>query len=325
MNSLSSICSQYLDVCRRNKNLSQHTLKAYDIDLTQFQGVVGRQKSICDITKQDIIQFHHHLDEESLSPASIKRKLACLRAMFKWLELEEILEINPFHKIRTNIKFPKKLPKNVPAKDVNSMIQSAKTELGLSHTSSYKYKSIAACVTSKKSLNKLTTLVAIELMLCTGIRVGELTGITLNCIDVYERKIKIFGKGARERFVFLPDQELCDLLSTYLRVRSIVEPKTDAFLLNSRGQAASTQFLRKLVKDIAKLAYTQQKVTPHMLRHSAACELLESGLDIRFVQRLLGHSSISTTEIYTHVNDKLLKDKISNANVRKRVLKTKSR
>ena len=320
MNSLSGICSYYLEVCTRNKNLSKHTLKAYHIDLEQFVSCVGKNIDINSVTKQEIQKFHNYLSDQELSPASIKRKLACLKAMFKWLELEEQIELNPFHKFRTEIKFPRKLPKNVPAKDINNMIQQAKIELGLGKSKAYTFKEVSNRVYSKKSLNKLTTLVAVELMLSTGIRVGELSGITLDCVDVYERKIKIFGKGSRERYVFIPDEELCELIYAYTQLRLITEPANNNFLVNSRGQPASTQFLRKLVKDIAQRAFTKQKVTPHMLRHSAACELLESGLDIRFVQRLLGHSSISTTEIYTHVNDTLLKEKVSQANVRGRVV-----
>lgn len=319
MNTLGSICSHYLQICSKNKNLSRHTLKAYNIDMAQFMSCIGKQHPINNITKVELQSFHDHLIEESLSPSSIKRKLACIRAMFKWLELEEMIEINPFHKFRASIKSARRLPKNVPANELNAMIMQAKAELGLTKRQSYRFSRISRLVTRKKSLNKLTTLVSIELMLSTGIRVGELSGITINCVDIYDRKIKIFGKGARERYVFLPDQEVCDLVESYLKLRHITEPDTEVLLVNSRGKPASTQFLRKLIKDNAKNAFTKQKVTPHMLRHSAACELLESGLDIRFVQRLLGHSSISTTEIYTHVNDKQLKDKVSQANVRGRV------
>ncbi len=320
MNSLSGICSHYLQICSKNKNLSRHTLKAYDIDMAQFMSCVGKNTLIEEITKTELKKFHNYLIEQELAPSSIKRKLACIRAMFKWLELEEVIEINPFHKFRANIKSAKRLPKNVPANEINSMIVQAKNELGLHKQALYSAVQLNQLIGSKKSLNKLTTLVAVELMLCTGMRVGELSGITVNCVDIYERKIKIFGKGARERYVYLPDEELCELVHAYIQQRQITEPDNNNFLVNSRGQPASTQFLRKLIKEVAEKAFTKQKVTPHMLRHSAACELLESGLDIRFVQRLLGHSSISTTEIYTHVNDRQLKDKVTQANVRGRVV-----
>nr|WP_275443045.1 tyrosine-type recombinase/integrase [Pseudoalteromonas sp. OOF1S-7] len=174
-------------------------------------------------------------------------------------------------------------------------------------------------VRSKRRLNDLTTLVALEIMISTGVRVSELSGIDLSDIYINEKKIKIMGKGSRERFVYLTDQEIVKLLKNYIDNRPICAPNHSQLLTNSRGQPASTQFLRKLIKTLSQQSNTQLKVTPHMLRHSAACELLESGLDIRFVQRLLGHSSISTTERYTHVSDNVLQKKITKANVRKRI------
>lgn len=321
MNSIHSICTNYLKICSDNKNLSRHTLKAYKIDFNQFQNCIGMQTEITSIDKKDIIKFHDYLVALTLAPASIKRKLVSLKAMFRWLELEEIILINPFNKTRTNVKLARVLPRNVPTSKLQKLIKRAKSELGLKHYDLYCDKEIVNLITTKKQLNKLTTLIAIELMLCTGMRVCELSSIALDSIDITSRKIKLFGKGSRERFVYLPDIETCLLVKSYIQARSITVPTTSNFLVNSRGQPASTQFIRKLLREVAQESSIEMHVTPHMLRHSAACELIESGVDIRFVQRLLGHSSISTTEIYTHVSDTLLRDRISQANVRERVMK----
>jgi integrase/recombinase XerD len=315
------ICTDYLKVCSNNKNLSKHTLKAYKIDFEQFQKCIGMKIDITSINKKHITKFHDYLLNLELAPSSIKRKLVSLKAMFKWLELEEVILVTPFNKIRTNIKLPKSLPRNVPASKLHKLIKKSKSELGIKNCELYCTQEISSLVTTKKSLNKLTVLIAIELMLCTGMRVCELSGIELSSIDIAERKIKLLGKGSRERFVYLPDIETCQLVESYLLTRLIVNPETDTFLVNSRGQPASTQFIRKILRALAQRSSIEMHVTPHMLRHSAACELIESGLDIRFVQRLLGHSSISTTEIYTHVSDTLLRDKISQANIRERVMK----
>jgi len=321
MNTIHQVCSNYLKVCANNKNLSKHTLKAYRIDFTQFQLCIGTHTNILTIDKTHIVKFHDHLLALGLAPSSIKRKLISLKAMFKWLELEEIIPISPFNKVRTNIKLPKTLPKNIPASQLNKLIKKAKAELGINRYEDYNATEINNLITTKKALNKLTTLISIELMLCTGMRVGELSNIELASIDLSGRKIKLFGKGSRERFVYLPDVESCQLVKAYLQARLITLPTTSHFLVNSRGQPASTQFIRKILRELAQRASINMHVTPHMLRHSAACELIESGLDIRFVQRLLGHSSISTTEIYTHVSDNLLKKKITQAKVRRRVIK----
>jgi len=237
------------------------------------------------------------------------------------MELDDLIDISPFNKIRIVIKSPKKLPKNIPPRKMKKIIQTSRKELGLHKCTKYISSEISASIKTKKHLNKLTTLISLELMLYTGLRVAELVNININDIDTRERKIKIMGKGSRERYVFIPDIDSCELIKSYTYSRQITNPKTDFFLLNSRGRPASTQFIRKLVRLISESAGIKEKITPHMFRHSAACELIESGVDIRFVQRLLGHNSISTTELYTHVTDNILKQRISKANIRSRFMK----
>ena len=144
---------------------------------------------------------------------------------------------------------------------------------------------------------------------------GELVSIRVENIDFGSQKVRIFGKGARERFVFLPHSEIIEGLNKYLNLRKMHAAEHGFLLINGRGEPASTQFIRKLIKELVDEMKIQRRITPHMFRHSAACELLESGVDIRFVQRLLGHQSISTTEIYTHVNDNALFDRVKKADV----------
>ncbi|ADZ90157.1 tyrosine-type recombinase/integrase [Marinomonas mediterranea] len=322
MDSISRIASRYLQFCQKNRKLSGHTLKAYRIDLKQFVECTGVKTSVNAIDKKDLHKFHDYLADSELSQSSIKRKLACIRAMFRWLEQEEEIEVTPFHKFNTSIKLPKRLPRNVNKSDLKRMLTQGRRTLDQKPLKSISDENTGfSYPTSKRDLNKLTGTLALELMLSTGMRVSELVGIQLDDIFLTERKIKIFGKGSRERYVYLPDKEICQLIRHYRKARTIVESDSSNFLLNSRGQPASTQFIRKLIRLLAEQSSTQLHVTPHMLRHSAACELMESGLDIRFVQRLLGHSSISTTEIYTHVTDNVLQTKIEKAKVRSRIMK----
>lgn len=316
MKSLNCVSNQFLEVCEKQKNLSSHTLKAYEIDLEQFKACIGANSSTCDITKEDIKRFHIRLIDLELSPSSIKRKLACIKAMFRWLELEEIIINNPFHKIKLEIKLPRLLPKNVEASNLVRMIKTARKECVLFKNNRVYSSDSQLTRFSKRELNHYTVLVALEVMLATGVRVGELSRLKINDISFAKNKVKIMGKGSRERYVYIPDNELKELLEVYIVLRQHLSPDNENFLINSRGKPASTQFLRKLIREISDKANISQKVTPHMLRHSAACELLDSGLDIRFVQRLLGHSSISTTEIYTHVSDNILQEKVTAANVR---------
>ncbi|MGL1957106.1 MAG: tyrosine-type recombinase/integrase [Colwellia sp.] len=320
MHKLRETCDKYLTYCSKNKNLANYTLKAYTLDLNQLVEYFSEDKIIEEIDKYLLREFHQFLTDKEYAPATIKRKLCCVQSMFRWLEIDDVIDINPFHKLSIRIKAPKKLPRNIPFNEISDLINTAKNELGLNKKGTYCSENITDVITSKKSLNRLTALISIELMLCTGIRVGELVKIAIGDIEIYQRKIKVMGKGSRERFVFIPDDDLSLLIKSYIQLRIITEPLTDNLLVNSRGQTASTQFIRKLIKDVSTKSQVEQKITPHMFRHSAACELLEADVDIRFVQRLLGHHSISTTELYTHVQDNTLKEKISRANVRSRFM-----
>lgn len=319
---LKASIEKYLAVCSNLRGLSEHTIKAYRVDLAQFLNFVDNDILIEEISKHELSNFHHYLVESGLMQSSIKRKLACLKAMFRWFELEDLIEINPFHKFRVDLKTARRLPRNVPRSELQLLINQAQQALPLTSSGKQKAPSLhqTKLITKKRELNDITKLVALEIFIATGVRVSELASIRLRDVFIKEKKIKILGKGSRERYVFLPDEELCSLLSYYLQSRRVTEPENDFLLVNSRGKPASTQFLRRLMKELSQSAQTSIKTTPHMLRHSAACELLDSGLDIRYVQRLLGHSSISTTEIYTHVANTTLQEKLQKAEVRKRIM-----
>ncbi|NVJ64064.1 MAG: tyrosine-type recombinase/integrase [Flavobacteriaceae bacterium] len=318
---LSQASESYLNWCKYSRNLSPLTLDAYEIDLEQFSSMIGFKSDIHEIVKDSILDYQTFLFEKKLSASSVKRKMASLRAFFKWLEREEHLKANPFQKLQLDIKIPKSLPKNVPKEELWKLCRKAKEQANVSGPSSTA-TCIASRIDSSKKLNRLTAWLSVELMFITGIRVSELVNIRVHHLSLFNKKIKIQGKGSRERFVFIPDEEVCNLIGAYSIARKIASPECDNLLINSRGKPASTQFIRKLVKNTSDLAVLSNKVTPHMLRHSTACELLDAGVDIRYVQRLLGHSSISTTEIYTHVTDKVLQDKIAQANILERVKKS---
>ncbi|KZN67436.1 hypothetical protein N478_01430 [Pseudoalteromonas luteoviolacea S4060-1] len=235
--------------------------------------------------------------------------------MFRWLEQEEIIASNPMLKVDTTLKVPNQLPRNIPKKNLKKMLKTAREELGLTKGQGYELQSIDVLINSAKNLNKLTCVLSLELLFATGVRVSELVSIEFNHIMLKERKVKVLGKGQRERFVFLPSIEILTLLNTYTSVRSKLGIESSFLLVNSRGNQASPHFIRKLLRETAEKANID-RITPHMYRHSSACQLLESGVDIRYVQKLLGHQSILTTQLYTHVNDNELQKKITKANIR---------
>ena len=313
---LIDLCHIFLNTCKVTRKLSNHTIRAYTKDLSILRHYVGNEINIKDIDRNVINNFVRQLCETDASISSNKRRIACVKSMFRWMELEDYIDVNPFHKIELKLKIPRKLPRNIPSEELSILIQKARSDFGLSKHQRYTENNIRLLVKSKKDLNKLSTIVVMELLISTGLRVGELISIKEVHIFWQEGRIRILGKGQRERYVFLPDPELIKLIQSYIKVKSITTPDNDYLLVNSRGKLASTQFIRKLVKNLSQKTNIDRNITPHMYRHSAACQLLESGVDIRFVQRLLGHHSIMTTEIYTYVNDRVLQDKITRAGVR---------
>ena len=168
----------------------------------------------------------------------------------------------------------------------------------------------------------LTAYIATELLFATGMRVSELASLRDTSVDVEDGTITIIGKGNRERRVFVPD-EIKSLLSDYRNARDLCATTAETFLVNSRGAAASPQMIRRLIRLHGERSDVRDRVTPHMFRHSVATYLLEKGVDIRYVQRLLGHRSISTTEIYTHVADAALKVRITERHPRKGIVSTR--
>ncbi len=305
----------YLNVCQVSSKLSQHTIRAYTKDLCLFEELHDAEKLVCDFTKQDLERFVFHLSYQGHKQTSIKRRLASLRAFFKWLEVQEIIELNPFNKLALKLKTPYQLPKNIPRSDLSRMLKVARLQFGITDRCQYQQISHSCQQPNVRQWQCLNVLVTLEILIATGIRVGELVGIQLEQLELHEARIRIKGKGQRERYVFIPDEDGLNLLQQYLIIRNAKYHSHPFLIINSRGNPASTQYIRKLVKELAKQANVQRNITPHMYRHSAACELLEAGTDIRYVQRLLGHHSISTTQLYTHVNDKVLKEQIVNANV----------
>lgn len=304
------VCADFLVHCRAAKNLSAHTLRAYAIDLKEFERFVGPDTDVSAIDRQQLRRYLSHLFEKRrLKETSVKRRIACLKVMFRWLELDEVIAISPFHRLDARIRLPKRLPRNLTDDEVRRLRHMAMERVGLSGRVT---EAKALRVARRTDPNAFTTLVVLEVLLCTGLRVGELVSIRRADIDLTERVITIMGKGSRQRRVFLPDDETAALVSACLATTTSRPGSHDMFVVTASGAPGTTAFVRSLLREAASEAGIR-RITPHMLRHTAATRLLEHGLDIRFVQRLLGHQSISTTEIYTAVTDTTLKTAIGRA------------
>jgi integrase/recombinase XerD len=288
------------------KDLSLHTIRAYAGDVAALVRHVGPARTVDDISAELILGFLLHLRAQGLSEVSLKRRLAGIRCFAQWLLLTTALASDPCQDLAIRFVRTRRLPRAVPPSDLHRLFASLLRTAGVTDWS-------APSRTARP--NELTTLLSTALMVTTGVRVSELTSIRLMDMDMSAGEIRILGKGRRERTVYLPGGWLAALCELYLQTRDQLGVGHDRLLFNQFKNPLTPSAVRLRLAKACQRAGLSRKVTPHMLRHSAATQLLESGLDIRYVQRLLGHASITTTEIYTHVTDRALRQLITDANV----------
>lgn len=275
---------EFLTYLENEKNYSNLTIINYRKDLLEFLDFV--KCDLLTISKDDIRKYLNMLFTHNNKGTTVSRKISSLKSFYKYLKEKKIIDINPVSSIRYP-KREKSLPKFVQYNELENMITISKNgELG--------------------SRNNLI----IELMYSTGVRVSELVNIKLSDIDFQNRKIRIMGKGSYERFVFYGDYA-SEAMETYLKgLRcKILDGKVSEFLfLNKNGGKISTRGIAKIIDNIIHETSIKAKVSPHTLRHTFATHLLDNGCDLRSVQEMLGHKSINSTEVYTHVTSERLKE-----------------
>ncbi len=290
--SLTEAVSAFLLYCDVERGFSQNTVSAYRRDLGQFQKFIGRQdlhEALVVGTLQEFLA--HMLAEKELSVATARRRMACLRAFSTFVE-ERYNHPNPFATWSPKTKMPKRLPRAVPASDVQRLS-----------------KWLDKDPYSTESETAFGALV----LTATGVRISELCAIQAKDVSYDGSSVRIRGKGNKDRIVYISNQTLCKRMQVRrMKVETSNGPDAPIFR-NSRGEPLTAQTFRKRLKSLAELSGITTRITPHSLRHTAATLLIEEGTDIRLVQRLLGHASISTTEIYTHVTDQALKKAIMRA------------
>ncbi len=272
----------FLEHCGKERGLSGNTLDAYRQDIGEFTREFGGIQ-VSQVDGRGLIDFAAHLSgPRALAPATVKRRLACLRSMFRWLVRRSEIAASPFAAVEIRIRVPDRLPRCISSLDM------------------------AALSTAADGAEDFTGLATL-LLLVTGARVGELASLRLADVDAEGGTIRIIGKGDRERQAFVPDGRVADLLKRHVEVRGRSGNGDAALFVGRSGQPTSTACIRARIKSLSASAGVSVNVTPHMLRHTAATSLLEAGVDMRFVQRLLGHRSITTTQLYTHVSDRALR------------------
>lgn len=265
-----------------SKKLDGKTIKAYHIDLRQFLEYL--QETSRPPSKELLTKYIERLNK-TYKPKSVKRKIAALKAFFHYLEEEEILLENPFHKLKVHMQQPKTLPRAVPLHLIEAMLRAVYAEIDGTKGSAHKTAVRDAAV--------------MEILFATGVRVSELCGLNVKDVDLMRACVMVWGKGAKERLLYIGNAEVLDALKRYLNLSK--HSADSPLFLNRRGDRLSEQSVRTILKKYEQKANVTLHVTPHMFRHSFATLLLEEGVDIRYIQKMLGHSSIITTQIYTDV------------------------
>lgn len=274
--------NEYLDYCINQKALNQNTIKAYKTDLLQYASF-SNSKFSNDCVKIYISHLH-----KSLKPKSVKRKIATLKAFTHYLIIHDVIATNPFDKIATSFREPTVLPKTIPLNIISAILSKA-------------YSDKEECKTHH-SIKCITRDIAIlELLFATGARVSEICHLTPDAIDLNEHTLKIMGKGAKERIILIENPDVLKALEVYNNVFSLEITSTGYFFVNKLNSRLSEQSVRAIINKYTAAVGYDRHVTPHMFRHSFATLLLEEDVDIRYIQKILGHSSITTTQIYTHV------------------------
>ena len=282
---------EFINYLKYERNYSTNTIIAYENNIRNFLSYckIKNVKNMNEVNYQFIRGYISYLYKQKYQAKSITRMLSALRSFFKYLKREEKISTNPLDLI-TSPKVEKKLPKYLTINDVEKILN-------------------ASDMSNKIGIRDAFIL---ELLYVTGIRVSELTNIKLNDISIVEKKIKIMGKGSKERIVYYGTR--CqELLNKYLNIRNdFLKQANDYLILSNTGKQISTREIRNIINRLKVKAGIDINISPHTFRHTFATHMLNEGADLRSVQELLGHENLSTTTIYTHLtNEKLRRTYLS--------------
>lgn len=281
----SELIDDFISHLTLDRSLSDNTLDAYQSDIYKLQNFI-QDRSLVDLTRSDATAFMEALSEIGLSIKSIARIVSGVKSFYKFLLAEEVITANPFSRI-SNPKLPKYLPSVLTHEEVMSMIE----HIDYSRFASERDKTV------------------IMLLYGSGLRVSELVSLQVNDLFLEEGVIKVLGKGNKERLVPIGEKTI-NQIGHYIRYyrNEVAKKKSEPeLILNQKGNKLSRVYVFKIIKRLAEKAGIKQNISPHTLRHTFATVLIEAGADLRAVQQMLGHQSITTTEIYTHIDKSYLK------------------
>ncbi len=291
---------QYLEdfkiYLKSEKNFSSHTIRAYSSDVYTFL-IWADNLNVDEIDTKKFSEYLYFIQKINYTKTTIARKIASIRAFYKFLFTEEIIENNPSDAICAPKK-PKSLPDFMSEEEVENILRNVKIE------------------TPAGFRNR----VIFELLWVSGMRISELSGLNYENLNLEQNEIKVLGKGSKERIVLIPDKTKESLKNYIENVSDLIcktkKTPSSPLFINYNGFRLQNQSIRKALNEVVQKIELPKKITPHIFRHSFATKLLENGADLRIVQELLGHASISNTQIYTHISGARLKSVYDSAHPR---------
>ncbi len=295
MDDVGGALDDYLRYLEEGRQLSPNTVAAYRRDLTQFRQWLGTQYSgwgWADVDRLDLRSYLGHLTRRDLARRTISRKLSAIRTFYRWLHREQVVEANPARTLRSP-KLERKLPAWLSRSDVDRMFVLAENRA------------------AEGGFRGARDLAILETFYATGMRVSELQGLTLADVDLVSDQVKVRGKGRKERIVPLGASAVRALRRYEPRRRKAIagagSPDRDALFVSENGTRLSTRRIQGIVQELLNAVADEGELSTHSLRHSFATHLLDAGADLMAVKELLGHASLSTTQIYTHTSKERLK------------------
>lgn len=283
-------CESFLNYLRVELNYSPNTIKSYESELLKFNEYLEMEElDYLKINKDNVRSYLKYLDNLKYKNSSIGRNISALRSFYRFLVIKERIGKNIFASIR-NPKIERKLPNFLSELDMERILEFSTNE------------------NYKPNIYTSRDLLIIELLYDTGCRVDELVNIKLKDVNQTEKSIKVLGKGVKERIVFYGEYGR-EYLENYLIDREVLlnGRKSEYLFVSLESDQLTTRRIAQIIEDILKIVGIKNKVTAHTLRHTFATHLLNNNADLRSVQELLGHSSLSTTQIYTHVSNERLR------------------
>lgn len=292
----------FLSTMRSTKNLSDKTITAYHSDLLDFCRYIGDSV----IAEDTILNYIGYLSKKELKDSTINRKLIVLKMFYEYLYHNHYIDQNYYLSHKFKFKKERKLPKTLTVNEVSRLIDYLTEQEKNASTVFSKWKSTR-------------NLALIDILISTGIRVAEASAISINDIAMTERVILIHGKGRKQRLIYISCPQTWDNILKWIKQRKASKPLSDKLFLNRYGEQIGIHGIEYIFNSARDFCGINSNATPHYLRHTFATNLLANGADLRSVQEILGHSSVSTTEIYTEVTVERKKQVLKKYNYRNKI------